>query len=176
VSEILLNNGEYFDFINPGESKFDIYVIASALSKLCRFNGQCEPFYSVAQHSVLVSHIVPKELAFQGLMHDAHEAFVGDMTTMLKRLIPEYKVFEDIAAAEVRKRFGIPFDLHEDVHNADMINLMTERHQLLPPRDDDHIRWARVIKYKALDCILQPMLPDDAKTLFLTRYKELVYE
>ena len=171
MSKILTVGGHLFNFEDPSDSIFTIEDIAHALSNICRYNGHCKSYYSVAQHSVLVSQLLSEEYALQGLLHDAHEAFVGDMTTMLKRLIPEYRVYEDIAAAEVRARFNIPFELHESVHEADMVALMTERLNFLPKREDDHLYWPK--EFKAVDMIIKPMAPTEAFTYFMDRYEEL---
>ena len=171
MSEILTIGGEYFNFEDPSRSKFSIKDIAHALSHICRFNGHCKYLYSVAQHSVLVSYLVDDKYALQGLLHDAHEAFVGDMTTMLKRLIPEYKIYEDIAAAEVRSRFGIPFELHESIHEADMIALMSERRNLLPERKDDDLYWPQ--GYDTIAAKIFPESPGMAYAQFMKRYEEL---
>ena len=79
-SAIQTNKGEFFDFLKPSEYTPTIFEVGYALSNLCRFTGHVEEFYSVAQHSVLVSLIVPQHLAYEGLMHDCAEAFVGDVS------------------------------------------------------------------------------------------------
>ena len=63
--------------------------IAHGLAFQCRFNGQTGTFYSVAQHSLMVMSLVPEELQFAALLHDAAEAYLGDMVKPLKNLFPE---------------------------------------------------------------------------------------
>jgi hypothetical protein len=68
---------------DPDPEQLDIRDIARALAKRCRFGGHCRVFYSVAQHSVIVSELVEQrggdvEDVFAALMHDASEAYLGD--------------------------------------------------------------------------------------------------
>lgn len=67
----------YYDRIN----KDDIVIndIAFSLSNICRFAGHLSHFYSVAQHAVLCSQLVPQEFAFEALMHDATEVYCQDI-------------------------------------------------------------------------------------------------
>lgn len=74
----------WIDLERPTPTDFQISDIATGLSNTCRFAGQIQPFYSVAQHCVLVSQLVPKAITARGLMHDASEAYLGDMSRHLK--------------------------------------------------------------------------------------------
>lgn len=79
--------GKKIDLLKPTLDMIDIQSIAAALSKICRFNGHINDFYSVAQHSVLVSMLAPRELQRAALLHDAAEAYLGDVIKPLKILL-----------------------------------------------------------------------------------------
>ncbi|MHB8565280.1 MAG: metal-dependent phosphohydrolase, partial [Acidiferrobacteraceae bacterium] len=133
---ILTHSGRMVDLMDPQPSMIDFGDIAWALSQLCRYTGHTRYPYSVAQHSVLVSHHVPKSLEAQALMHDAQEAYIGDLSSPLKRLVPEYGVIEDRVAKAIAERFGLPEKLDESVKRADLQALMTERRDLMHPGGD----------------------------------------
>jgi hypothetical protein len=57
-SVILTSTGKWFDVLNPDPALIDLQDIAGALSNLCRYGGHCDRFYSVAEHSILVSRLV----------------------------------------------------------------------------------------------------------------------
>ena len=124
-------SGEYIDFLDPTRARISIEDIAWSLSMQCRFGGGCSHFYSVAQHSLFVANLLPAELALQGLMHDAHEAYVQDIVTGFKRALGETMIILDaLWSCEVRMRYGLPTKIHPDVHHADMVALATERRDL----------------------------------------------
>ena len=77
--------GRSVDLLNPRPEQICIDDVAHALANLCRFTGHTDRHYSVAQHSVMVARSCPPELALQGLLHDAHEAYIGDWSAPLKR-------------------------------------------------------------------------------------------
>ncbi len=142
---ILLVGGSYFDFEAPETSEFTIEDIAHGLSMTCRFAGQCGRFYSVAQHSVHVADLVPPEHAYAALMHDAAEAFIGDVSKPLKDLLPEYRVIEKRVEAAIAARFGLPEKMPPAVKDADLVMLATEQRQLMRNRDDwDYTRGRQV--------------------------------
>lgn len=169
VPEILLSSGNYFNLLAPDESDFTILDIAHALSNLCRFNGHTREFYSVAQHSVLVSQIVPFEDQMSGLMHDATEALVGDMVRPFKNILPDYRAIEKSVEAAVLKRLGIS-SIPASVTHADLILLATERRDLLP-KDDR--QWALLDGISPLSATIEPWAPARAEFEFLNRYDHL---
>lgn len=107
-----------------------IIDIAHALSMVPRFAGHIDKFYSVAEHSINVAWIVPEEHRLQGLLHDATEAYLCDIPTPYKRMIPEYKALEDNLWATIAEKFGVPFELSPEVKYADRVMLLTERDNL----------------------------------------------
>lgn len=167
---ILLQSGNYFDMLDPEGSEFTIYDIAHGLSNVCRFAGQCSFFYSVAQHSVAVSRTVPPEYAYAALMHDAAEAFIGDVTKPLKDLLPEYRAIENRVEAAIFARFSVPTPLDPIVKRADVQMLATEQRHLMKNRDD----WDYTRGYEPLDIEIPAMSPIVARMAFIDRYHEIV--
>ena len=171
---ISVYDGEYFDFLEPDRSVYTINTIAHALSNLCRYTGHVNRFYSVAEHSVLVSLAVPKKFALEALFHDASEAFLGDVSSPLKKLLPEYKVIEERVMASIATRFNLsPWKLHSlQVHQADKRMYHAERQYIAPGKDSLwHTELAAVRKVRPIG-----VSPEVAKQLFLDRYKELTNE
>lgn len=166
---ILLASGNYFDFLAPEQSAFTIEDIAHGLSNVCRFSGHCRRFYSVAQHSVIVSRIVPPEDAYAGLMHDAAEAFVGDVAKPLKDLLPDYRKIEKAVEAVVLARFDVPQPMPPSVKEADIVMLATEQRELMENRD----AWNHTQGREPLDIDILPLTPAMAKAAFLARFAEL---
>ncbi|MCC7374290.1 MAG: hypothetical protein IT581_06525 [Verrucomicrobiales bacterium] len=167
---ILTASGRYFDFTAPEPFEFKIEDIAHALSRLCRFGGHTKKFYSVAQHAVHVSYIVPESLEMEGLLHDAAEAFVGDMVRPLKALMPEFKAIEDRIYAAIAEQYRIPSQMSSEVKRADLVLLATEQRDLMPPHDDN---WACLSGIRPLSQKIEPMTPETAYTWFIGRYNAI---
>lgn len=96
---IQTNSGKKFDILSPTMESIDIKDITHALSMTCRYAGHTNSFYSVAEHSVLVSRKVEKLtdspiVALTALLHDASEAYLHDVTSPLKALLPRYVEIE----------------------------------------------------------------------------------
>ena len=171
-SDILTHSGHYFDFTKPEESHIDISTIAHALSHICRFTGHVKQFYSVAQHSVMVSWLVPPEHALAGLLHDAAEAYVGDVAAPLKRMLPDYKAIEARVESAVLSHFGLPPELPAAVKLADLCALATEQRDLMP-RHNDVWEWETISGVHPCDWRIHPMVSTDACAIFLNRYAQL---
>lgn len=167
---ILLRSGAYLDLLKPEGCAFTIEDIAHGLSNVCRFAGQCEPFYSVAEHSVHVSRLVPIEHALAGLLHDAAEAFIGDVAKPLKDLLPEYRAVEEHMESVVLGRFGLTLPLPPEIKEADLVMLATEQRQIMRNRDD----WNYTRGRAPADVIIHGWPPAEAKRQFLARFAELI--
>lgn len=170
ANSICTSGGTYFNFERPEESKFTIQDIAHALSQICRFTGHTRDFYSVAQHSYLVSYQVPHEHALAALLHDAAEAFIGDVSTPLKRMLPDYKAIEHRIETVVLARFGISLPLHHSIKAADLVLLATERRDLMPRLGDE---WACLKGVQPMEQRLMAWSSDTARGMFMSRFDEL---
>ncbi|MFA6168376.1 MAG: hypothetical protein WC700_17265 [Gemmatimonadaceae bacterium] len=125
------HTGVQFWPMDPRADEVRIDDIARGLAMQCRFNGHVKEFYSIAEHSVRVSHVVPPEHALWGLLHDAAEAYIGDMVRPLKTQMPAFRECEAAIMAVICERFGMTMPEPPEVKVADNVLLMTERRDLL---------------------------------------------
>lgn len=162
--------GDYqFYFSAPEAFDYSIYEIAAALSKLCRFTGHTRYFYSVAEHSLHCSYLVPEDYALEALLHDAQEAFLGDVASPLKALLPEYQALEHRVEAAIRKHFSLPEISSPSVREADLQMLLLEKEVALDT--DDH--WPFLEGLTMPDREIQFYSPEVAYLKFMERYCEL---
>lgn len=162
--------GARFYPMDPRPDEIDIRDIAHALSLICRYGGHVDRFYSVAEHCVLMSQYVPAEHALWALLHDASEAYVGDMVRPLKRQLPEYVAAEDRVIGAIVERFGLPSTtMPAEVKDADNRILLTERDVLMPatryPWNIEHLT--------RLPVDVRGLSPADAEAIYLDRFTEL---
>lgn len=133
---IITHTGKWFNVLDPEPQEVDIEDLAHALSNQPRFTGHTREFYSVAQHSVLVSNACPSEYALHGLLHDGSEAYLSDIARPVKKhpkLEGPYMDIESKLTEAIFTRFGIyPVDLPEEVVDADNLLLRTEARDLMP--------------------------------------------
>ena len=124
---------------NPQPDQFDIKDIAYALSNTCRFNGHCAGFYSVAEHSVAVALRLPPNLRLAGLLHDATEAYLGDIPSPIKQYLADYRQLERVFEDAIIRAFALELTENEwqQVKEADTDALFTEAHFLIPSRGAD---------------------------------------
>lgn len=123
------HSGKQFWPGDPRASDVDIGDIAHALSQICRFNGHSKLFYSVAEHSVNVCALVDDPaLKLHALLHDAHEAYLGDLISPIKRLVEmrAYKGIEKKCWAAVAERFDLSTVWPPEVKRADLQMLANE--------------------------------------------------
>lgn len=139
---ILTRSGRKFDLANPTATMVDPADIAHSLSMQCRFNGHTSAFYSVAQHCLLVADLVPAEHQLAALLHDATEAYVGDMVRPLKQgmhnwakhhgLACAYEATEERVWHAICDRFNVDPIMPKSVKHADLVALATEKRDLMP--------------------------------------------
>jgi len=169
-------SGRRVNPFDPDPSQIDPDDIARALANVCRFGGHCRAFYSVAQHSVIVSELVEQrggdaEDVFAALMHDATEAYLGDMPHPIKHRSPlgaAFKAAEDHLEAVIRERFGIKPDVPE-IKRADRALLATERRAL----SAENWHWPELDGVEPLELELTAWAPDEAARAFSARFAEL---
>lgn len=133
---IQTRSGRCYPLLAPDPEDVVLDDIAYALASMPRFTGHAQRSawgfgYTIAQHSVHVSELVPAEDAFAGLMHDAAEAYVGDMSSPLKRCLPDFALVERLSYLAIARRFGLPLEMPESVKHADLVMLATEKRDLM---------------------------------------------
>jgi len=165
---IRLQSGGWFDLLSPATSDFTIEDIAHGLAHTCRYAGQADGFYSVAEHSLLVS-VTAVGHEYTGLMHDAAEAFIGDVTRPLKQLLPEYKKIEAAIETAIFERFDVR-PACTAIKHADLSVLAAEQAQIMPEGTD---AWAEDAGIKRASVRVERLLPAEAKRRFLERYRSL---
>lgn len=162
--------GRAFFPLDARVEDIDELDIAHALSLLCRYGGHARRFYSVAEHCVLMSEAVAPEHALWALLHDATEAYVGDVVRPLKRHLPEYVAIEDRLMGVICARFGLKPGMPAAVKEADNRILLDERAALLsaPPRP-----WGPLEDAEPLGVAIRSWRPVIAEQAYFERLREL---
>jgi uncharacterized protein len=189
MSWILTASNKQIDFLNPDPNQITIEDIATGLSNQPRFAGQLSTFYSVAEHCIIMERLFIQlhnpdegkgERGWVGkvsraiLLHDATEAYMCDVPTPLKNLMPDYLMIEDRLNNRIRDKFKISYGpgVQNQVKKYDLIMLKNEA---LARGTETH--WLSDEKYKDVPVIpnfgLYRLHPNFAKELFLKRWEEL---
>lgn len=127
-------SGFEIDLLQPTEASIDINDIAHALSNICRFGGHCAPFYSVAQHSLIVAALAPQHLKLAALLHDAPEAYLGDVIKPLKTLLGNnYAQYEELFEVAIGNKYGVDYVDLMSIKEYDLLALEIE-HEALQKR------------------------------------------
>lgn len=189
-------SGRKFFVFDPRPEDVDIEDIAHGLSNTCRFSGQVSKFYSVAQHSVLVSQCVflatgSSSLALSSLLHDASEAYTGDFPSPWKKLVlidlpsgtVPFQTCEDRITYTVFRALNahgvlmvgdeVVFDPEpwKVIKRYDKILLATEARDLM--RGANYCAWRNSLdpEHPPLKNVIEPVPPEIAESLFLDRWR-----
>jgi hypothetical protein len=156
-------SGVSFDPFNPDPELIDIYDIANALSHIGRFGGHAREFLSVAEHSIKVFEQVSPENGKWALLHDASEAYLGDIPAPLK-YHDSFAFYRDIEKEVMRAicyKFELPYEEPEEVKYFDMVVRVTEM------RDFTNIPNYFFNGYEPLDSYAPVLEPQTAKELYI---------
>lgn len=164
-------SGIWFYPLDPRVDEIESFDIGHHLAMICRWGGSPSVFYSVAEHSVIVSLYVPPEFAREALMHDATEAYLQDIIRPLKGS-PEfagYRALEGRLHAQIAERFNLRTgaEAHAAIKRIDDRICVDEARALLQHRTayDD--------LGPALDCTIGALSPSAARSLWFARFGEL---
>jgi hypothetical protein len=161
---------------DPDPEQIDIGDIARALANQCRFGGHCRSFYSVGQHCVIVSELLEGEgaspdEALAALMHDAAEAYLGDLPHPIKHRSELGRAFRE-AEEPLERAIGERFSIASSpaaIKRLDRALLATERRAF----SSERWRWPELEGVEPLEIVLEPWSPDAAAEAFLRRFQEL---
>ena len=160
--------GRQFFPMEPRPEEIDRLDIAHALSMIARYNGHAKHFYSVAEHCVHLSYLVPTEHALWALLHDATEAYVGDMIRPLKAHMKAYCAAEDRVMLAIAEHFDMDQIMPEEVKRADTRILLDERAALFDTWAGD---WR--VEGEPFGIAIHAWSPAEAKQRYLNRLAEL---
>lgn len=156
----------------------DIRDIACSLGNRCRFSGHLKQFYSVAEHSVLVSLLVEPRFALWGLLHDASEAYFADIPSPLKKL----EIYKPLVEAErnfqksICSAFGLSEEEPEQVWHSDKWICNREKFYLknISSKLSSKIDTSKIHLYDketlVATALREPRQPHEARALFLETY------
>jgi hypothetical protein len=160
--------GRQFWPMDPRPDEIFIDDIAHALSLLCRFGGHCLRFYSVAEHSVLMSRQASPQYKLWALLHDATEAYLVDVPRPLKPFLIGYEQAEQNIMRAIEVRYHLHLGMPDEVKQLDRAILMDERLQNMA---EAPIAWST--DCAPLGVELQFWSPEQARAEFLAAFSVL---
>lgn len=177
ANTIITSSGIYFDYENPKIEQINIKDISKALSNTCRFGGHSS-FYSVAEHSVHCATLAKEaglneDVISAALMHDAQEAYIGDMPKPLKLMMPEFQELERKIEYLVNHRFKIKSGHEKTIKSFDLQMLKAEKLALFP---DDDFNWHGFNQIKDVHVDIKCWHPKEAEMHFFMTYSDLVID
>ncbi len=169
-------SGRWLDPLAPDPGSIDVGDIAQALANQCRFGGHSRRFYSVAQHSTIVSDVCERRgasaaEALAALMHDAGEAYLVDLPHPLKHrseLGPPYRKAERLLEEAIRARFDL-VPQPAEMKSIDRSLLATERRAFAATNDP----WPELDGFEPLEIEIDPWDPERSRREFLARFERL---
>ena len=169
-------SGVQFWPLNPKVEDIRLEDIAHALSNICRFNGHCRHFYSVAQHSVLMAREAAKNLESVSLekailLHDSAEAYLSDIPRPIKRALGNVVVIEEILLFQIFIAFDVEWPSEcnwKAIKEYDNMFLATEARDLLGPPPAE---WEKLPQ--PLNANIEPWGPGYSKEAFLVAVQQL---
>lgn len=161
--------GKKFWPLNPVWEDIDIVDIAHALSNKCRYTGHTRDFYSVAQHSVLVSNHVPVKHRLEALLHDGAEAYLPDIAFPLRGAFDNFAEVEERIHEAVAKRFGLTFPWPDKIKEIDRRITRDEAWHLMKTMGS---RWPG--STDKIGIKIESWPPKEAERRFMEQYDKLV--
>lgn len=160
--------GKAFYPLDARPEEIDIRDIAHALSMQCRYGGHTRFFYSVAEHCLHLSYMVPPDVALEALMHDAAEAYLVDVPRPVKKALLEYRTIEAGLERVIASALGLRYPWPDIVMDHDTRILTDERRQIMR---DPPIPWSS--DTEPLGVRIYGFAPQRAESEFLRRYEQL---
>jgi hypothetical protein len=141
-------SGKLIDLNNPTPAMISLNDIATGLANICRFGGQLANHYSVAEHTLLVWHLAPARLKQTALLHDASEAYLGDVIKPLKNILGNsYTDVEDKFTAVIFEKYNVNIELLNEIKPFDMRALEIENNYF---RHEDKGLIAQQYEYRTI--------------------------
>lgn len=170
---ITVHTGRSIVLHEPDISQITIEDIAHALSNLCRYTGHVPRFYSVAEHCVIASRLASNENRLECLLHDAAEAYLGDISRPLKMLLPDYKKIEKKWNAAIRKKFKLCEVESDECDRIDGKLCVTELVNLFGPDTRTHPNLKVPVSEAVPNFHFSCWTPKEAERVFLQWFRLL---